>query len=110
MSISPFILSKELLFIPGENKISIININEYKLINEIEVPNSGWIQGVCMLNENIILTGDDHSVIKEWKIEGTNLILISKKENAHNDKIYTLLNMGNGYIVSGSLDKSIKIW
>ena len=63
-----------------------------------------------MLNENIILTGDDKSIIREWKIEGDNLILISKKEKAHNDDILTLLNIGNGYIASGSADKLIKIW
>ena len=104
-------ISKELLFIPGENKISIININEYKLIREIEVSNSGWIRGACMLNGNIIFTGDDKSIIREWKIEGDNLILISKKVKAHkNSKIYILLNMGNGYIASGSKDNLIKIW
>ena len=103
-------ISKELLFISGENKISIININKYKLIKILEVSNSGWIRGACMLNKNIILTGDSNSIIREWKIEGDNLILISKKEKAHNINIYTLLNMGNGYIASGSLDKSIKIW
>ena len=111
MDISPFIMiSKELLFIPGENKISIININEYELIREIKVPNSGWIRGACRLNENIILTGDQKSNIREWRIEGDNLILISKKEKAHNNYILTLLNMGNGYIASGSADKLIKIW
>ena len=104
-------ISKELLFIPGYNEISIININYYELIREIEVSNSGLIYGCCMLNENIILTGDEKSIIREWKIEGDNLILISKKENAHNNSgIYTLLNMGNGYIASGSGDKLIKIW
>jgi len=111
MDISPLIMiSKELLFIPGENKISIININEYKLIREIEVPDSGWIRSACILNEKIILTGDDKSIIREWKIEGDNLILISKKEKAHNDGILTLLNIGNGYIASGSEDNLIKIW
>ena len=111
MGISPFIMiSKELLFIPGYNKISIININYYELIREIKVLDSGWIQGACILKEKIILTGDDKSIIREWKIEGDNLILISKKENAHNDEIYTLLNMGNGYIASGSRDELIKIW
>ena len=111
MDISPFIMiSKELLFILGNNKISIININEYKLIREIKVPDSGWIRSACILNENIIITGDDKSTIREWKIEGDNLILISKKENAHNDWIITLLNIGNGYIASGSVDKLIKIW
>ena len=63
-----------------------------------------------MLNENIILTGDDKSIIREWKIEGDNLILISKKENAHEEGILTLLNMGNGFIASGSYDKLFKIW
>jgi len=104
------IISKELLFIPGKNKISIIDINYYELIREIKVPNSGWIYGACMLNENIIFTGDNKSIIREWKIEGDNLILISKKEKAHNDDILTLLNIGNGYIASGSADKLIKIW
>ena len=54
--LSPFIkLSKDLLFISGKNKISIININYYELIREIEIPNSGRISGVCMLNKNILL-------------------------------------------------------
>ena len=111
MDISPFIMiSKELLFIPGKNKISIININEYKLIREIKVPDSDWIRSACILNENIIITGDDKSTIKEWKVGGDNLTLISKKENSHNNWILTLINLGNGYIASGSADKLIKIW
>ena len=35
-----------------------------------------------MLNENILLTGDYNKRIIQWKIEGDNLQLISKKENA----------------------------
>ena len=112
MSISPLIMiSKELLFITGYNKISIININYYELIREIELPNSNWICGICMLKENVIVTGDYNSKIREWKIEGDNLIFISKKEKAHNNcSVYTLLNIGNGYIASGSADKTIKLW
>ena len=63
-----------------------------------------------MLNKNILFTGDGEGIIREWKIEEDNLILISKKENDHNYYIYTLLNIGNGHIESGSDDKSIKIW
>jgi len=105
-------INKELLSIPGKNKISIININEYNIIKIIDVPNSKLIIGVCMLNENILFTGDSNGIIREWKIEGDNLILISQKENAHKDEINTLINIGvgDGHIASGAKDKLIKIW
>ena len=103
-------ISKELLRIPGINKISIININKYNLVRIIDVPNSKEIAGACMLNENILLTGDKNGIIKQWKIVGDNLSLISIKENTHNDFIYSLIKLRDGHIASGSFDKSIKIW
>ena len=103
-------INKDLLLIPGENQLSIINTNEYKLIRKIDVPNSDWITGICLLNKDMLLTGDYSGIIRQWKIEGDNLILISKKENTHDKNIYVLLNMGNGFIASGSDDKTIKIW
>jgi len=103
-------ISRELLLIPGKNKISIINIKKYELIRIIDIPNSNSIAGVCMLNKNILFTGDQNGKIREWKIEGKNLILISIKEDAHNDFIYSLINIGDGHIASGSLDNLIKIW
>ena len=86
-------ISKELLLIPGINKISIININEYKLIRIIDIPNSKEIAGICMLNKNILFTGDKNGIIREWKIEEDNLNLISIKENAHNDFIYFIIKI-----------------
>ena len=83
-------IKKDLLLIPGNNQISIINTDQYKLIRKIEVPGSKWIFGVCMLNKNMLLTGDS-KIIRQWKIEGDNLILVSKKENAHEDIINILL-------------------
>jgi WD40 repeat protein len=103
-------MTKDLLLIPGENKMSIINVNHYKLIRVIEVSGSSWICGVCILNKNMILTGDYSEIIRQWRIEGDNLVLVSKKEKTHNSDINILLNMGNGYIASGSDDRSVKIW
>ena len=40
-------IKKDLLLIPGKNQLSIININEYKLIRTINVPNASTITG-CM--------------------------------------------------------------
>ena len=103
-------ISKDLLLITGKNKISIINVNSYNLIKTINVDNSGWIFAACMLNKDMILTGDNDKRIIQWKIENDNLKLISKKENAHDRPIGTLTKLGNGLILSGSYDKSVKIW
>ena len=103
-------ISKDLLLIPGENKISIVNVYQYRLVRIIEVPGASWICGVCLLNQNMLLTGDYEEIIRQWRIEGDNLILVSKKEKTHDRDINVLLNLGNGYIASGSDDWSIKIW
>ena len=58
----------------------------------------------------MLLTGDGVKCIRQWRIEGDNLILISKKEKAHDDAIIGLVNLGNGHIVSVSWDKTTKIW
>ena len=63
-----------------------------------------------MLNKNMLLTGDSSNTLRQWKIEGDNLILVSKKEKAHDSDINVLLNLGNGFIASGSDDYTIKIW
>ena len=91
-------ISKDLLFIPGENKISIINVNQYRLVRIIDASGSSSITGICMLNNNMLLTGDVSQTIKQWRIEGDNLILISKKEKTHENNVNVLLNLGNGFI------------
>ena len=73
-------IRKDLLLIPGKNQISITNINEYKLIRKIDVTNTSNITGVCLLNKETLLIGDYSKIIRQWKIDGDNLILISKKE------------------------------
>ena len=103
-------MTKDLLLATGENKLSIININLHNIIRTIDVSGSSSIYCACMLNENMLLTGDDKKIIRQWRIEDDNLILISKKEKAHDDAITDLLNLGNGHIASGSWDKTIKIW
>lgn len=63
---------------------------------------SGWINEVCLLIKNIFLTFDEKTITRELKIKEDNLRLFSKKEKAHKRYIYTLLNIGNEHIASGS--------
>ena len=37
-------------------------------------------------------------------------MIISIKENAHDNSIYTLSKLGDGLILSGRYDNSVKIW
>ena len=104
-------ISEDLLLITGKDKISIVNVDSYDLISIIDVPDSGWIKVAnCMLNNDMIITGDDSKRIIQWKIYYDILTLFSKKENAHDDWISTLSILGNGLILSGSGDGTSKIW
>jgi len=103
-------ISKDLLMITGENKISIINVNSHSLVRIIDVPDSSWINVTCLLNEHQLLTVDNNKKIIQWRIEGDNLVLISKKENAHESSIGACLKIDNNHILTGDDGGFIKIW
>ena len=103
-------MNKDLLLITGENILSIINVNSKSLVRTINVPGSSWINIGILLNENTILTADNNFNIIQWKIDGDNLTLVSKKEKANNKPIGALLKIGNGLIISGDDDGTIKVW
>jgi WD40 repeat protein len=103
-------ISKDSLLVTGDDKLSILNVNQHNLVRIINIFNSGNICISCILNKNMLLTGDNNHNIKQWRIEGDNLICISTKENAHSSEIYSLLKLGNGHILSGASNGEIKIW
>ena len=107
---SLIMMKKDLLLATGKNKLSIINVNSHNLIRTIDVSGSYWITTACMLNEDMLITADYNKRLLQWKIEGDNLQLISKKENAHKNYIWTLSKLGKSLILSGSEDKLVKIW
>ena len=107
---SMIMISNDLLLVTGSNKISIVNVNTYNVINTIDVPNSHWISCALLLNKNTLLTCDYSKRIIKWVIEGDNLKLISTKENAHSTVITTISKLGNGLILTGSQDNLVKIW
>ena len=101
-------LTKDLLLSTGREKLYIINVNQHNITRIINAPGSNYVS--CILNNNTLLTGDYNRNIKQWKIEGDNLNLISTKENAHDRSIRSIIKLGDGYILSGSYDGEIKIW
>ena len=105
-----YMITKDLLFIGGESKISIVNVNQYNIVRVIDTHGSSMINCICMLNQNVLLTGDQTNIIRQWRIEGDNLILISKGKKIHKYAVYSLVNLGDGHIASCSGDYTIRIW
>jgi len=103
-------ITKDLLVVSGKNQLYIINLNSYELIKTIDSPGSYYMVCNLLLNENMLLTGDNNGRLIQWKIENDNLKRFSTKEKAHDGRINTLLKIGNGLILSGSDDKLVKIW
>ena len=103
-------ISKDLLTAGSSDKILIINVNSHNIIRTINTSGSSCIYTICMINENQLLTGDSNHKIKQWKIEGDNLILISTKENAHNNDIMIILKLGDNHILTGDSSGEEKIW
>ena len=102
-------ITKDLLLITGGENMSLINVNQHKIVRRINIPDTYNISASCMLCENILLTGDDKSRINIWRINGDNLKIISTKENVHDNVLNVLMKLEDGLILSGSADGEIAI-
>ena len=107
---SLLMMTNDLLLAAYENKLTIINVNSHSVIRSIDVSGSSYIYAACLITNDMILTCDDNHKIIQWKIDGDNLRLIGKKENAHDTYIYTIKKIGNGLIMSGDDNGEVKIW
>ena len=107
---SLLMLSRDLLLICRYNKITIMNVNTYTIVRNINVPDSDWISSVVRFTKDQIVTADENKRIILWKIEGDNLRMITKNSTAHDGCIFSLTKLPNGTILSGGLDCSAKIW
>ena len=107
---SLLMLTRDLLLICRYNKITIMNVNTYTIVRNINVPDSDWISSVVRFTKDQIVTADENKRIILWKIEGDNLRMITKNSTAHDGCIFSLTKLPNGTILSGGLDCSAKIW
>ena len=103
-------LSKDLLLVGNYDKISVINVNSHNIIRTINASGSSDIYTIYKINENQLLTGKSNYKIKQWKIEGDNLVLISTKQNVYNKDIRTILKIGDNHILAGDSTEKEKIW
>ena len=100
-------MNERCLCVGGRNEITIIDVKNKNIINEIK--EYGVHRCLCKFNDNILFTGNDNGDIKQWRFNGNNLTLVKKKENAHQNYICKIIAF-NDFIISCSYDYSINIW
>ena len=101
-------LSNEEIAIAGDEKVYLIDINKYLIINEI---NSDYLNcSILKLSNNLFLIGDKNGIITQYRIKNKKLIKESFKNKSHEKSIFSLTIL-NDMIISGSyFSNEIKIW
>lgn len=100
-------LDKERVVVGGGEKIQIISIKEKKIIKEIERDFLVW--AICVIeNRKIFICGgvsEDISIFNSDNYE-----IINSIKNSHSGNIRAISLLNNDKIISGSEDKTTKIW
>ena len=97
-----------ILLIGCDNKIAILKSTNYKLIKIIQDEDFGFISSICELDEDNYLIGCEDGKLYVINVKTLKHTLV--KRRAHEEDIICMINIGNNTIISGSYDKSIKIW
>lgn len=90
--------------------IFLIDINkDYNITTKIST-NSYWLNCICILNENCIITGDDYGSIILWEIKNNQFYekdkykyFIKKKDSSIDSSITDLLYLGNNKFFVGGI-------
>lgn len=103
-------LNDKYLLVGATNSVLIFDVNQHKQIREIESKNSNYVTSFLKLDEKYLLSVDYAGNIKQWIIDEDNLILEKEKNKSHNGQIRMVRKNKDGFIITCSDDKSIKIW
>ena len=108
------IIEDDILCVGGCNSkgFYLIKISTHQLIKNIIGPKIIYSIYECfdgLFLCSIIIEKGNHSLIK-YKYENQNMNKIIEKEKAHENCIFTCVELNNGIIASGGDDKLIKLW
>ena len=110
------LLEDDILCVGGNNSkgFYLIKISTHQLIKNISGPKIIWSINECidgLFLCSIIDDKDNHNLVK-YKYDNLNLVKVTEKIKAHDNDIYSCVELNNGEIASGGQgDKySIKLW
>ena len=100
-------LNEKILYVSGQEKIYLVDIENYNLSNSIKCGSN--MSSIFKLSNDIFITGDQN-YLYQWKFENNSLDLIYTKKNCHLTWIRGIIKLQDGNIITCSDDKTIKIW
>ena len=106
------LLDNDLLLIGGHFGFYLIQISTHQLIKNICESQSIFCIHKCLNGLLLcsIIDENRNNCLVKYQYENMDLNEVFQKENAHNDMIYSCVELNNGIIASGGRDKMIKLW
>ena len=112
--------SKTILFYKNDC-VYVVNSRKHELLSKFQLDfnergDKNSIFSLCVLTSNMVLIGDIEGYLLQYKLEGDELIEISRKEKVHSknkgysDEVSSICVIGDGHIATGGFDKRVKIW
>ena len=100
-------LDTDRIIVGGRFLLQIISLSQKKIINEIESPFLVW--AICVIqSKNIFICGGVSNDMAIYNIN--NYEILGIVGNSHNGRLRGISLLNDGKIISGSEDKTTKIW
>ena len=92
----------------SDGTVKLWNVNNYTLITTLSPVNVNItkVYRICWLNNGLLAAASDNNILL-WDISTRTVV---KTLANHTDKVFSVIQLKNGLIASGSADKSIKLW
>ena len=101
-------LTNEEIAVAGEEKIYLIDINNYLILHEIITENFNYC--ILKLSNDLFLIGDSNGTIAQFKIENKKIIKESWKNKSHNNRIFSMTILNDMIISGDGINNEIIIW
>ena len=100
-------LNNDQIVVAGYNKIYLIDINNYVILNEI---NSNRNDSILKISHDLFLIGEEDGTISQFRVKNKQINKESNIEEAHDNSIWSIIYL-NDMIISGGFGSNlIKIW
>ena len=102
-----FSLLNENILLYGSDSIYVIDIINYKIINNFST--DFYSNSLLVLNNNIFSVHNNGNIY-QWKFENNKLIIVNEIIKAHQNKILNIIQYNKNFLITSDSQGLIKLW